>query len=482
MANIYVRSSDGDDSDDGSTWALAKATIQGAGAIDSPGDTIFVSSSHSQSAASALAVQIAGTPDSPVRILSVNDAAEPPTALLSRALFITTGASNITLTGAMYVRGVRFACGSGSSSAAININHTTGSTNWPMVFEDVEFRLISTNANNRVNVGLSSTTGAGLEVEFRDCTFRYAGSAQGLLLRQSATRIIGGGLEAGGTSPNNFVVAVGISDRNGCSLHMENVDLSAGDAGINIIGNVYCGADVVIRNIKLPSSWSGELVNGGVIHTGARAEAYNLDDGDTNYKFWIEDYHGSIRQETTLVMTGGATTGAQAYSQKMVTSANNAYPSSFLRGLEMPVWLPAGSHTVEVEILHDSATALKDDEIALEVCANTVSNSTLGTTVSDAKADVLASAADQASSSVTWTTTGMSNPNTQKLVVSVTTAEEGWVIARVVMWKPSYTVYVNGATLSSATQRIFNGAAVQFPAGGSSGGGMRLAGHGGLAS
>jgi len=37
MTQLYVRSTDGSDSDNGTTWALAKATATGAAAIEAAG-------------------------------------------------------------------------------------------------------------------------------------------------------------------------------------------------------------------------------------------------------------------------------------------------------------------------------------------------------------------------------------------------------------------------------------------------------------
>ena len=60
----------------------------------------------------------------------------------------------------------------------------------------------------------------------------------------------------------------------------------------------------------------------------------------------------------------------------------------------------------------------------------------------DAAASYLSSAADQESSGETWDTTGMTNPNKQRLAVSITPREEGVIHATVRLAKASKTVYV----------------------------------------
>lgn len=75
MANFYVRSTDGSDADNGTTWALAKATLAGALNVATAGDTIFVSDNHAETQASAMTLSSQGTAASPVRILCADDSA-----------------------------------------------------------------------------------------------------------------------------------------------------------------------------------------------------------------------------------------------------------------------------------------------------------------------------------------------------------------------------------------------------------------------
>ena len=46
--NLYVRSSDGNDGDNGSTWALAKATLAGAVTAWTDGDVICVEDNRAE--------------------------------------------------------------------------------------------------------------------------------------------------------------------------------------------------------------------------------------------------------------------------------------------------------------------------------------------------------------------------------------------------------------------------------------------------
>jgi hypothetical protein len=69
--------------------------------------------------------------------------------------------------------------------------------------------------------------------------------------------------------------------------------------------------------------------------------------------------------------------------------------------------------------------------------------------VSDAKTNYLATAADQTDSSESWTTTGLTTPVKQKLAVTFTPQEKGVIMWRVVLSKPSVTVYVDSKAVVS---------------------------------
>ena len=172
---------------------------------------------------------------------------------------------------------------------------------------------------------------------------------------------------------------------------------------------------------------------------------YNCDSGDTNYRIWVKEYTAELVQETTIVLTGGTSDGATPLSWKVMTTANCNFVSGRFQSPEIFKWneVTGSPITATVEILHDSLTALNDDEAWLEIQYLGTSGYPLGSFASDAKTDVLATAAAQASSSATWTTTGLTNPNKQKLSVTVTPRDKGYIHAKVCFGKANYTVYVD---------------------------------------
>lgn len=431
MANIYVRSTDGDNSDNGSTWALAKQTLGGAATVDVGGDTVYISQNHSESTAGSISVNFADS-SGPVRILCANDGAAPPTALATSALVVTTGSGSISIAKGsaavtLYIYGITFRTGTGAGVGGFFAAECH--------LENCRIEFPTTYASG--SIGMSK--GA----EFVNCVLKFGSASQSISCGDSDSPSIirGGSVDGSGSTPN------ALFSGGYMTMIMEGVDLSALASTVSIFqGFSVTNVTVMARNCKLPASWSGALLYGSAVMLGnAAIRMVNCDSGDTNYRLWIEKLRGSIRDESTLVRTGGASDGATALSWKM--TSNGGVDAVFINPLESDEIIGwnetvGSSITVSIEILHDSATNLKDDEIWLEVQYLGTSGFPLGSFISDAKADVLATAADQASSSETWTTTGMSNPNKQKLSVTFTPQEKGFIHAVVKVAKASYTVYV----------------------------------------
>ncbi len=446
MANIYVRSTDGNDADDGSTWTLAKATLTGAAAIDAAGDTIFVSQAHAESTAAAITFALAGTVASPTRIICGSDAAEPPTTVSALATVTTTGASNININGACYVDGFSFNTGTSIGGAQLYMHNTT-SVDVVQLYRNCNFRLNNTQASNTIQMGsFSSSNACKSTYRWENCAVKF-GAATHYIGACNFTWL-GGSIESGSSALTTGLIRTVAASARDVSVLIDSVDLTnLGVTGILVQAANAIGK-IVFRNCKLPSWTTGGLY-AGTIPPSLRMELYNCDSADTNYRLWIEDYNGSIKQETTIKRTGGASDGTTGISWKMVTSANSLYPTNVLRSQDIVKWneTTGSSLTATVEIVHDSqgsgtSSAFKDNEIWLEVVYLGTSGTPLGIPLTDAPATILTTAADQTSSSETWTTTGLTTPVKQKLTVTFTAQEKGFVSARVCLAKASATAYV----------------------------------------
>lgn len=434
MATIYVRSTDGNNADDGSTWALSKSTLAGADGIDAAGDTIYVSQSHSESTAATVSITWAGTLASPTRILCGNDAAEPPTALSTAGVMAVTGANRIDLAGVAYTYGMTF-----KSGGTIDLCRSADGSH--LSFDGCTFDLNSASTTALINFGNLVAIGNETSAVLRNCKWKFGNTAQAMRLRQSKVKLIGCSFASGSSAINTLFAASDV----GGSLLVEGCDLSGGATAMNLFATSSNSLGrLVIRNCKLPSSWSGALLAGAPANMAMRAEMHNCDSGDTNYRIWVEDYAGSIKQETTIVRTGGASDGTTALSWKMVTGANASYPTIPLESPEIVAWneTTGSSVTATVEVLTDNVT-LTDAECWLEVEYLGTSGVPLAKFANDSAADVLATPANQTTSTETWTTTGLTTPVKQKLAVTFTPQEKGYLHARVFLAKASATAYVD---------------------------------------
>lgn len=439
MANLYVRSTDGNNADNGTTWALAKATFAGVAASEAAGDKIWFSQAHSESTASAVTAAISGTAASPTYLLCGDDSAEPPTALANTALIVTTGASTITLNSAvsLYAYGLNFKAGSGATSASINLS---AFSNRFIIWEDCGFEVGGSTGGN-ITLGSGGGTTKAI-----NCRFKFAATNSVVGVSSGAHAVLeGGSVLSGSANLTNLFVLDNISD-----AVITGFDLSSLHAAVNIFQGATGGRGV-IRDSKLPASWTGSLAT-SLAYQSDRFSLYNCDSGDTNYRLWVEAYPGSIKQETTIVKSGGASDGTTALSWCMTSNANAKLPTVVLMTDEIMVWneTVGSAVTATVEVVHDSqgsgtSSRLKDDEAWLEISYLGTSGVPLGTRATDFKASMIAAGADQADSSVTWTTTGLTTPLKQKLEVTFTPQEKGFVIARVCVAKASITVYVDPA-------------------------------------
>jgi hypothetical protein len=430
---LYLRSTDGSDADNGTTWALAKATMAGIDAIDAAPNTIYVSQVHSESTAAAVSYSFAGTVASPTKIICGNDAAAPPTALATSAVIATTGnTSGITIAaGIGYLYGITFDVAQSGTGTASFTNTATG----PIVFDSCTFKLSSTGTSSRINLG---NGGGGV---FVNCSFKFSAAAQGIVNggAGAALKFNGGSILSGGTSPTTVFLLT-----TGAQVDVSGFDFSNCSSSVNFAASTQSQIRLTMRNCKLPASWSGSL-HSATPGSASTYEMIDCDSGDTHYRYRKATQLGTIQDETTLVRTGGASDGTTTFSLKCVTNANAQKPNQSLDTYELAKWnATVGSAiTITVPFLHDSLTALNTDEIWLDAMYLGTSGVPLGTWSTSKPDAVTAGSACASDAGSTWTTTGMTNPNKQKLTLTFTPQEEGFIYVTVRIGKASYTAYVD---------------------------------------
>jgi hypothetical protein len=440
MSVWYLRSTTGSDSNNGTTWALAKATLAGALAVAAAGDTIYVSQAHAEAAVTS-PWNMLGTNASPLRVVCGNDGAQPPTAIATSASISST-TTNPVGWGAesFYVYGVTFNAGAGGVNAGFYFGNQSPDSKKAQ-YRKCQFINIATGGNCPWAMGATSNN-APLHVEWLDCNIQAANASNTILITDAYFHWRGGAVLSG-TAMTSLVSPSNDAPRSG-NFIIEGVDLSLIGTTCDIVAAGAAGFyKGIVRNCILPTSWTGNLA-ASMVAPGQRMEMYNCDSGATNYRLFIQQFEGSVRDETTKVKTGGASDGTTPLSWKMATTSNANYPSQSLYSPEVVQWnaLTGSVRTVTVDFLHDNVTGLNNNDIWLEVQYLSATGTPLGTFV-DSAPDVLTAGSACASSSATWTTTGLTNPNKQKLVVTFTPQEKGFIHAKVHMGKASYTVYVD---------------------------------------
>lgn len=448
MANIYVSSVDGSDADNGSTWALAKATLTGALAIATNADTIWLDPSHAESTAGAVTLTCPSSQG--LRILCADArTSEPPTGLATSAsVAVGAAAAALTVGGFAYIYGVNFRGGTNNSSTCV-VSVLTPATPGGMVLDNCVLDVRTANAGGRLDLGQNNNSANdNTYVSLLNCIVKFGATGQTISLRQGDIEIRGLSLDGAGSIPTTlFSFAAGIQS----NVIVEASDLS-GRAFTNLVNVAAAAASsLLIRNCKIPASM---VVTTGT-HPGIGGPVvrmHNCDDGSTNYRIAEASWAGSVVSDTSVYNDAGADDGSgQGFSWKMTTNANALFPFALLESPEFVQWNTAtgSSKTVTVEIVHDGASAFKDNEVWLEVQYLSATGTPLGAIVTDRMANVLSTATAQATSTATWTgdtgtgPNGSTTWNTLKLECSFTPQKAGYIHAKVVMAVPSKTVYVD---------------------------------------
>lgn len=430
MADIFLNSGDGSDANSGADWTAEKLTLAtGVAGIDAAGDRVLIDSAHTESATS-ISYTCPGTAANPCQILSVTPTGTSGISSLTAGATFTGSSTGVTLNGSFYAYGLSIVASGGNitcgSAAASN-----------QTFDTCTFNLSSASAGARMIFG-TNTANAGSVTALRNCVFQTGATGQRISYAGDV-RIDGGSWSASGTDPVAAFIPYGADGGGrGGTLTVQGFDFSNLPSTVNLIGISHGGCTALFRDIIMPASWSGAPISSSDVKDGHRVEVWRYKVGSAWNRFWLRDTRRDLTPETTIVRTGGASDDDGNYSVKMVTTANCAYPATVARSMPMAVHntTTGSSLTVTVQIIHDSATALDDDELWVEV------EEPDGTITTDAVASVIATPAAQTSSSETWTTTGMSNPNEQELSVTINASIAGPLLVTVCCAKPSTTLYI----------------------------------------
>lgn len=435
MASYYVRSGAGG-AGTGADWANAYTTLAAAFSGKAAGDVFYVSEDHAETQASAMSLTSPGTATAPVKVICVNHTGSvPPVSadIRATATVTTTGTSNLSFAGAdsfTIFDGIIFSAGTGGSAVNLTI---AASSRMSVKFRNCALRNGCTQNGGRIFGGGNSLGGCRVELENTTMQFGATGHTVSytgeFLWRNTASAI------TGATLPTVLFTPLAST---GYNVQIDGVDLSAITGTIVSLPTGVMGAEFKLADCKINAS---ATIASTPVSRGAGIISYNrLDSGGTNYKFGRVRYEGTLTEETTIVRTGGASNGVTPISYKIVTTANCSEHFPF----ECPaiaVWnsTTGSAVTATVEGIWGGGAVPNDDEIWIEAEYLGSNASPQASFVNDSKADILASAAGQTSSSETW---GGSTTKF-KMSVTFTPQQAGWVLVRVKAAKPSSTFYID---------------------------------------
>ena len=437
MAVYYVYSGAAG-SANGSSWVNAYTTLAAGITGKAAGETLYVAHDHAESTSGNLSIgNVTSTPSNPIKLICVNRSGSvPPVSadLRATAQVTTTGAGNITFTSGFYIYGIIF-FGNTSTIPAITMGTDT---NTALKFDNCSLRSGATATS--LSFGLNNGVSAGGYIELVNTTLSFGNVGSGtriscdLRWRNTASALLG----TITTALFNFGNSSAIG--RGAMIECIGVDLSAAGSGKTLVNTasatptasrarfVDCKLDAAVTKSVVPPGPGALEVD--FIRTGSAG---------VNYAVTCVRYTGTLTEETTIVRTsGGATDGTTKISWKVVTTATCGFTLPF----ECPViaiWndTTGSAKTATIECI--GAAIATDQEVWVELEYLGDAASPQGSFINDGKADILATAANQTSSSETW---GGSTA-AFKLAVTFTAQQRGWVYCRVKIGKASSTFYID---------------------------------------
>lgn len=429
----------------GLTEADAYNTLGAAVTAASASDVIRVRSTHVETANAVINYTFPATIGLQILSVTFNGLG---TGGLAAGGTINVGAANAALTmdGHAYIYGITFNGGTNNNAACdILVMTATATASQSLKFDTCTLAVPSASTTAQLTIGVqASSAAADLTAEFINCTFS-AGAVKSILFANGTIYIEN--LTLAGTAPTTVFAMAGTGR---CSnITIVNSDLS-GVAWTNLVSAAAYIGYFIFKQCKFRSGFT--FTTGAFSGPGLDIIAIDCDSGDNHYKYLKSNWSGTIVASNSIYEA--ASNGTDSFSLLMTASANASF-SWPLAGPEF-TWFNSAlsAMTSSVEVNNDGTT-FKDNEL----WQNTTYKGTSGFTTAtvnrgDRAADILASGANQDTSTASWTGTGGFGAEVkQKLVsTSFTPAEVGPITVTPKLAKASASVYISPKVLSNASK------------------------------
>jgi hypothetical protein len=388
MAFIYTDSATGNDADDGSTWALAKLTINGGSGVNSiaaPGDQVFCQDSISGGYVDVSTTgdytlgPPSGTINDPVSYYACKSGTTNEGVNIVAADLVTdrndTDIANI---------GTTFATGSFIIPSATN--QTIGVFFYGFkITADADIRMEATGSSGRMDVELlecildfGTNTGASTDLQIGhtatspnavrvraiNTDMDMNGGSSEIQLFNSDTQFQGGAII--GTSITGTIFRFGVSNRPFADALFIGYDFSAATSATHIVtfDNTRPN-NLILDRCKKPTTITNVS---GTLGESSRFEMVATDDL-TDHTALIADYllqtrRGVVEQDTTVIRTGGSN-----FSYKLTPATGETHQG--IRAMYspwMPIWVGTSDTDVALYLMEQTLTAtLSDAEAWMEV-------------------------------------------------------------------------------------------------------------------
>lgn len=415
-------------------WAFATAYVD-YGANAAVAENVYVSASHVAAPSTNISINT-GTNTAPIGIYCVPDGTTAPTALAETAAETTSGSVTMSIVGFIYIYGVTFNIGSGANSINVTLNNNS-TLNGNILLDRCAINLNATGSATQIILGNS----AGLQqrTSLRNTNLKLS-HATAVIALSGRIAWDGGSLTNSATMTSApFQIAA-----RGCDALITGVDFSSLPVTLPLVRfSSAAFGRAIFRNIKVPADWSADAAATGLLSQSAIVEIHSASHTNGDILIRTTGAVGSMREDRTIVRSGGSNDGA-AYSLKVTTGSAATYPLQPFTTPEITPFFFAttGAKTATFDFLHDSTTALNDDQIWVELSYYNTAGQFLGAFTSSRRG-LMTSAAPVPSSSAVWVSTGMSNPNKQKITIPFTMSEPGYVQAKWCVAVPNYTVHLD---------------------------------------
>lgn len=412
MATIYVRSSDGSDSDDGSTWALAKATYQAAATAAGTDGIVYMDDPHRETFGTSKTYTI---PAGLKTIVAQTDTTTPVTAPNATAnLECTTANDDLTISGFFW-----------------GISLKTTRYIRPIAAGDI-FYFENSRLEQTATAGYLYTYQDGVTVILKDCELKV----YGFVAAKGVFNIIGCTYEAPASAPTTLF-SVGSE---GGLFFIDANDFSAYN-GTNIFDftqlvSGYQMLAVECNNNLMPSGTITWSAGRPTIQTAdGWLKCHGNGNGDEYYQIFEDNYGGYVQESVAIYHGSDATyDGTNEFSIGLHGNANTSYVYPIRYKLRIKKVDASSGATIAVHLAYDKATTLNNSDIGLEVKYHDGTNEAHGKWVRE----IAVGAADpgdrdgMTAVTNTWTES-FSNPNAETIEVDIPTGQgvglvEVWVV------------------------------------------------------